>query len=63
MRINRLAEQLTDGFYRRPRRTRELILLAEHASARFICLGRKLGCFSKSGGSIKEQLGFGEETA
>lgn len=50
--INRLAGRLTDGIYRRPRRTRELISLGEHASARFIRLGRKFGSFPRSGGSI-----------
>lgn len=62
--INRLAEHLTDGIYRRPRRTRELILLGEHTCARFIRLGRKFGSFPKSGGSINQRLQqFGEGTA
>lgn len=62
--INRLAEHLTDGICRRPRRTREFILLGEHASARFICLGRKFGCFPRSGCSINQRLQqFGKGTA
>lgn len=62
--INRLAGRLTDGIYRRPRRTRELISLGEHASARFIRLGRKFGSFPRSGGSINRRIQqFGEGTA
>lgn len=64
MRINRLVGHLTDGIYRRPRRTRELISLGEHASARFIRLGSKFGSFPRSGGSINQRLQqFGEGTA
>lgn len=61
--INRLVEHLTDEIFRRPRRTRELISLGEHASARFIRLGRKFGSFPGSGGSINQRLQqFGEGT-
>lgn len=62
--INRLAARLTDGIYRRSRRTRELISLGEHASARFIRLGGKFGSFPRSGGSINQRLRrAGEQTA
>lgn len=55
---------LTDGIYRRPRRTGELISLEEHASARFIRLSGKFGTFPRSGGSINQQLQqFGEENS